>query len=47
MSKESVFTARAPQDLAVFGDMHAATAMLDHGADVNAYDVLGRYLPHQ
>jgi ankyrin repeat protein len=30
------------QDTAVFGDIRAARLMLDHGADVNAFDPLGR-----
>ena len=41
ITEKRVFTA-ALQDSAVFGDMHAVRVMLDHGADVNAYDVLGR-----
>jgi N-acyl-D-amino-acid deacylase len=32
----------ALQDVAVFGNIKAIRAMLDHGADVNAFDPLGR-----
>jgi ankyrin repeat protein len=41
ITSKDVYTA-ALQDIAVYGDMNAMQLMLDHGADVKAYDPLGR-----
>lgn len=41
ITNKNVFTASL-QDVAVFGDMKTAQTLLDHGADVKAYDPLGR-----
>jgi ankyrin repeat protein len=41
ITDKAVFTA-ALQDIAVYGDVHAVQVMLDHGADANASDFLGR-----
>lgn len=41
VTSKEVFTA-ALQDVAIFGDVHSAQVMLDHGADANAADPLGR-----
>lgn len=41
ITDKDVFTASL-QDIAVYGDMKAVQLMLDHGADVKAYDPLGR-----
>ena len=41
ITSKDVYTG-ALEDTAVFGNVHAIQLMLDHGADVKAYDVLGR-----
>jgi ankyrin repeat protein len=41
ITSKDVYTA-ALQDIAVLGDLKATRLMLDHGADVNAFDPLGR-----
>jgi ankyrin repeat protein len=41
ITDKAVYTT-ALQDIAVFGDLKATRLMLDHGADVNAFDPLGR-----
>jgi len=41
ITDKEVFTL-ALQETAVFGNLKAARLMLDHGADVNAFDVFGR-----
>ena len=41
VTSKDVYTASL-QDIAVYGDMKAVQLMLDHGADVKAYDPLGR-----
>jgi ankyrin repeat protein len=41
ITDKSVFTGSL-QDVAVFADANAVRLLLDHGADVNAYDPLGR-----
>lgn len=41
LTDKSIFTGSL-QDIAVLGDMRAVRVMLDHGADVNAYDMFGR-----
>jgi len=41
ITDRAVYTA-ALQEIAVFGDLRANRLMLDHGADVNAYDPTGR-----
>ena len=41
ITDKAVYTA-ALQEIAVLGDLNATRLMLDHGADVNAFDPLGR-----
>jgi hypothetical protein len=41
ITEKSVYTASL-QDTAVYGNMHAVQVMLDHGANANAFDLLGR-----
>ena len=41
ITNKDVYTASL-QDIAVYGDMKAVQLMLDHGADVKAFDPLGR-----
>ena len=41
ITDKAVYTT-ALQNSAVFGDLVAIRLMIDHGADVNAYDPLGR-----
>jgi len=41
VTKKEVFTA-ALQDVAIYADLHSIQVLLDHGADVNAADPLGR-----
>jgi ankyrin repeat protein len=41
VTNKDVFTASL-EDIAVLGDVHAVKVMLEHGADVKAYDFLGR-----
>ena len=41
VTKKEVFTA-ALQDVAIYADLHSVQVLLDHGADLNAADPLGR-----
>ena len=41
VTKKEVFTA-ALEDVAIYADLHSMQVLLDHGADVNAADPLGR-----
>ena len=41
ITEKSVYTASL-QDTAVYGDLRSVRMMLDHGANANAYDLLGR-----